>query len=171
MMYKITVRPAPLSRERLKSLAAWQRATERARATLVPGDRLHVRRCGGGNAVVTFTGFDLFSPNWICCASRNDISAQSIYKVNGEEVSFADPPGFKPPLFAIERLRLARWWERLRFDWTLWRSTNTPQFRLHRQTTSTDAYDGEGYSLTIRWRSYAVELHAIRLSSDDEIPF
>lgn len=168
-------RPMPIAADRLRRVAALNRATGRARAMLRPGDRLHVTRCGGSKAVVTFTGFDSFFPDWICSATRNDIHAFHIYKVNGAPVSFDDPPGFSPPPFEVTRMRMRRAVERWRFDWHLWRAVNMPRVRAFNQCTSTEDWEAEGKVLALRWRCFIVELHFLRtsrfVSHDDDLPF
>lgn len=65
------------------------RAIDRARAALKPGDRIAFTSCPGGARTATFTGWD---GNWICSKTRRDISARCIFKLNGQPVSFGDPP-------------------------------------------------------------------------------
>jgi hypothetical protein len=63
------------------------RATARAKAALKPGDRIVFTSCPGTKRWATVTGWD---GNWICTATRSDISAGSISRVNGEHVTFND---------------------------------------------------------------------------------
>lgn len=65
------------------------RAIDRASASLTPGDRIAFTSCPGTARTATFTGWD---GNWICCKTRSDISARCIFKLNGQPVSFLDPP-------------------------------------------------------------------------------
>lgn len=65
------------------------RAIDRAHASLNRWDRITFTGCPGTARTATFMGWD---GNWICCKTRNDISARSIFKLNGQPVSFADPP-------------------------------------------------------------------------------
>lgn len=63
------------------------RAVERARRVLKAGDRIGATECCDHKFTVTMTGWD--GP-WICSATRDDISAFNIYKVNGVPTSFRD---------------------------------------------------------------------------------
>lgn len=64
-----------------------QRATERARAIVMPGDQLQFVKCGGRSRG-RFVGWDGM---WMCMAGgRDDVSALSVFKLNGAWVSFAD---------------------------------------------------------------------------------
>lgn len=65
--------------------AQFLRAVENAKATLVPGDVLMVKRCGGLKVRYVFKGWDGF---WAMSIMRNDIAATGIYKVNGKLVDF-----------------------------------------------------------------------------------
>lgn len=65
------------------------RAIDRARAALKPGDRIAFTSCPGTARTATFVGWD---GNWICSKTRSDISARCIFKLNGQPVSFGDPP-------------------------------------------------------------------------------
>lgn len=65
------------------------RAIDRARASLKPGDRIAFASCPGTPRTATFVGWE---GNWICSKTRNDISARCIFKLNGQHVSFGDPP-------------------------------------------------------------------------------
>lgn len=70
-------------------IAASQRATDRAKALLKPGDRLQVEYgCSNRIINVTMTGWEGV---WICCRSYNDIHAHHVRKVNGVPISFRDP--------------------------------------------------------------------------------
>ncbi|WP_404480018.1 hypothetical protein [Novosphingobium sp. BL-52-GroH] len=73
----------------LANRAAQIRSIDRAKAALKDGDRIAFTSCPGTARTATFTGWD---GNWICCKTRNDIAARSIFKLNGLPVSFADPP-------------------------------------------------------------------------------
>lgn len=65
-------------------------ATERAKATLKPGDRIRATRCGG--IVATYT-FDHWCGQWACSKSGiDDIHVCHILKVNGEGVDFMALP-------------------------------------------------------------------------------
>lgn len=70
------------------------RATDRAKAALIPGDRLFVSRCGGIRTTVTFTGWDDL---WICSKTLDDIAASSVIKVNGVPTSFMDQESVEEP--------------------------------------------------------------------------
>jgi hypothetical protein len=76
--------------------AASKRATERARASLKPGDKIRVTGCGGTVATCRFVGFDTKSDgspsDWICSRTRDDIHASHIFRVNGVPTSFRDDP-------------------------------------------------------------------------------
>lgn len=64
------------------------RAIDRAKQALKAGDRIAFTSCPGTARTATFQGWD---GNWICSKTRDDIAASSIFKLNGEPVSFADP--------------------------------------------------------------------------------
>ncbi len=64
-----------------------ERATERARAVLKPGDWLTVRNCGDSRSRVRMTGWD---GDWICSRTRSDIHALHVLKVNGDWIGFDD---------------------------------------------------------------------------------
>lgn len=64
-----------------------RRATERARATLKPGDVLSYTMCAGARGRAVFTCWD---GSWACSKTKSDIHALHIFKVNGQLVSFAD---------------------------------------------------------------------------------
>jgi len=66
-----------------------RRATERARAVLRPGDRICFTVCCEQRRHVVMTGWD---GDWIASATKNDIHASSIYKVNGKPTSFLGDP-------------------------------------------------------------------------------
>lgn len=73
---------------RLAERAESIRAIDRARLALDLGDRIAFTSCPGTARTATFDGWD---GNWIRSKTRDDISARSIFKVNGQPVSFADP--------------------------------------------------------------------------------
>lgn len=73
---------AEVSEERKQQLRA---AEDRARAVLKPGDVLRVRRCAGVKSTFKMTGWD---GRWITSATRSDIHAVHIEKVNGKPVNF-----------------------------------------------------------------------------------
>ena len=70
-----------------EQIAHSKRATARARAVLKPGDRLSVTLCADGRGTVTMRGWD---GDWITSATRNDIHAMHIIKVNGCWMTFRD---------------------------------------------------------------------------------
>jgi hypothetical protein len=79
---------------------AFQRAADRARKVLKPGDRLTLgSSCGGSTQTVTFShwsdGLGLPDPNSDTFSSRtlDDLSPWNITKVNGKAVTFRDPAG------------------------------------------------------------------------------
>lgn len=77
--------------------AADLRATERARALLKPGDRIRCTGCGGKVATYKFIAWDRSrvtdEPNsWIISASRDDLHASHIIRLNGQPHSFRDDP-------------------------------------------------------------------------------
>lgn len=63
------------------------RATERAKAVLKRGDVIQYTLCGGARGRATFVEWD---GSWACSISRSDIHALSIFRLNGELVSFRD---------------------------------------------------------------------------------
>lgn len=76
----------------ISRIAESYRAQLRARATLQPGDRIVVERCGGVRPRYTFTGWD---GHWATSASRNDLAPRCIIRLNGAPVSFLDPPWWR----------------------------------------------------------------------------
>lgn len=88
--------------ERAEYRAELYRAADRARATLKPGDRIRVTRCGGAAPTYTFTGFDEFTPGvqegqrppfWMTSKSGlNDLDPSCVIAVNGVPTSFRDDP-------------------------------------------------------------------------------
>lgn len=71
---------------------AWMLETVRAaKARLKVGDKITFTSCPGTKRWAIVTGWD---GNWICSATRNDIAASSVSKVNGEAVDFT--PGPRP---------------------------------------------------------------------------
>lgn len=81
-----------------QATAAFDRATERARAILKPGDRLLIANCGG-RSTVTFVGWvdhrGVPDPVGRCIASKtlDDLLAWNVSKVNGQPANFRDPIG------------------------------------------------------------------------------
>lgn len=80
--------------------AAFQRAADRARLVLKPGDRITLgSSCGGGRQTVTFShwsdGWGLPKADGKSFSSRtlDDLSPWNIVKVNGEAISFRDAEG------------------------------------------------------------------------------
>lgn len=155
--------------------AELRRATERARATLRPGDRLRVNGCGGTSATVTMTGWCPLYPNWITSKSRDDIHAMHITKVNGVPTSFADPPGFVPPPIT-RRDRIRHWLSprlgRMRLRWVHFRACHLPSLRLGRVHCGWDEADAPyGRRLRLHWpRLGTLTLDLVR-ETDDDVPF
>lgn len=120
---------------------------------------------------VTMTGWDFGAPQWICSASLSDIHALHVRKVNGEPVSFDDPPGFVVPRITL-RDRAAEWWARGRIHRAIWRHQNLPRVRLmgHCESEGDPWPDREGWVLSFGWRGYLLELSFVR-PSDDDLPF
>ena len=72
--------------QRAESLRAYHRAV----ATLQEGDKVCVSRCGGGRATFRFVMFDGY---WmIGKGGQDDYAPSAIVSLNGEKVSFRDPP-------------------------------------------------------------------------------
>lgn len=70
------------------------RAYHRARNCLKEGDKLCVSRCGGGRSTFIFAGWDGY---WMVGKSGgNDYAPSAIVSLNGEKVSFLDPPWERP---------------------------------------------------------------------------
>jgi hypothetical protein len=68
----------------------WHRqATDAAKKALKVGDRITFASCPGTKRWAVVTGWDGM---WICSATRNDIAAVNVSKVNGRPVSFASGP-------------------------------------------------------------------------------
>lgn len=66
------------------------RAYRRAKATLKEGDKVCVSRCGGGRSTFSFAGWDGY---WMVSKSGgSDYAPSAIVSLNGERVSFMDPP-------------------------------------------------------------------------------
>lgn len=74
---------------RSERIALVRRATERAKATVKPGDWVQRRLCGGATGRFRFTHWDGF---WMCGATVTDCAATNVFKLNGQPISFADPP-------------------------------------------------------------------------------
>jgi len=72
-------------------MAENRRASDRARESLKIGDRLRIRGCGGTVSTVTLKGWDDVHTDMMFSASRDEIHAMHIDKVNGLAISFADP--------------------------------------------------------------------------------
>lgn len=71
-----------------------QRAAERARAVLKPGDRLLVKTCGNSRGTsVTMKGWSPYFPDFIASRTmdEDELHPINVLKVNGKPVSFADP--------------------------------------------------------------------------------
>jgi len=155
----------------MSRLGRFRRATERARAVLCPHDRLRITRCGGGLVNVRFTGWDPVWPNVICSASLSDIHALNVRKLNGEPISFDDPPGFVPPRITL-RDRIAEWWARGRMDRAIWRHQHLPFTRLWTESVVEDELwpDREGWVLSLGWLGRRIDL-AYRPARHDEVPF
>lgn len=89
----------PLTEEEREVYAAHiRRAAERARATLKPGDRIRVTRCGGASPTFTFVGWAPLlagdgPSRWMESAGgSDDLSPFSVLAVNGKPTSFRDDP-------------------------------------------------------------------------------
>lgn len=80
---------------RVDNHRAWcDRATERAKVVLKPGDKLRVQRCGPSYTTVRFTEWDGI---WACSRTMSDIHAVNIMKVNGTPVDFTNGEP-RPPI-------------------------------------------------------------------------
>lgn len=74
------------------------RATARARLVLKPGDRITFTSCPGTKRWGVFQGFDVGRhSSWIRIATRDDVCAINISKVNGKAVDFSDAGGLPLP--------------------------------------------------------------------------
>ena len=74
------------------------RATARARFVLKPGDRITFTSCPGTKRWGVFQGFDVGKySSWIRIATRDDVCAINISKVNGKTVDFSDAGGLPLP--------------------------------------------------------------------------
>lgn len=62
-------------------------ATETARATIKPGDRISRTMCAGLRGTFTFTHWE---GDWLCGKTVSDCHAVHIYKVNGKPTQFAN---------------------------------------------------------------------------------
>lgn len=76
-----------------EQIAHSKRATTLARQMLKPGDWLYVSGCAGTRSRVRMTGWDR---DWITSATRNDIHAMHILRVNGKPMSFRDAAAVTP---------------------------------------------------------------------------
>ncbi len=75
-----------------EQIAKCRLATENAKKVLKHGDRIRVSRCGGINATYTFSHWD---GNWAVSKSGiDDLSANSISRLNGKPVDFTLPRGW-----------------------------------------------------------------------------
>lgn len=153
-------------------IAASRRATERARAALKPGDRLRIVQCAGVQKTVTMTGWDASFPSWITSATRNDIHAMHIIKVNGVATSFADPPGFVPPAITL-RERLEPHLRQLHRRWTHWRATRLPSvsaYMWHPEYPDFSENVDRETRLHASWRGHSMRI-ALGYSAPSEVPF
>ncbi|MFT3998386.1 MAG: hypothetical protein QM667_13365, partial [Asticcacaulis sp.] len=76
-----------------ESRAERSRATARAKAILKPGDRITGTRCNCGSTRQATYTFSYFDGQWIVTNSgHSDLHGYYVTKVNGQPVSFRDPP-------------------------------------------------------------------------------
>lgn len=75
--------------EKAARRAESDRAHDRAKAFLKPGDRVSRRLCGGAKGTFVFTGWDGY---WACGETISDCPPSAIYAVNGAPVCFLDAP-------------------------------------------------------------------------------